>query len=84
LKAAILDYSRRRRRFGGNDADEHLAFDPQVVAKLELAWWRLRKVPKGTRFRDFALTHLQKQFGLSKTLAKEAAKYFVQFFPGTG
>jgi undecaprenyl diphosphate synthase len=78
LKAAILDYSRRRRRFGGNDAEEHLAFDPEVVARLELAWWRLRKIPEGTRFRDYAFEHIQKQYGLSKTLAKEAAKYLVE------
>ena len=80
LKEAILDFSRRRRRFGGNDSIEHLQFNPQVVAGLELAWWRLRKVPKGTRFRDFAFQHLQKQYGLSKTLAKEAAKYFIEAF----
>lgn len=80
LREAILDYSRRRRRFGGNDAEEHLAFDPKVVAKLELAWWRLRKIPKGTRFRDYAWLHLQKQYGLSKTLAKQASKYLVEAF----
>ncbi len=78
LKAAILDYSRRRRRFGGNDAVEHLSFDPQVVAKLELAWWRLSKIPEGTRFRDYAMKHLREQFGLSKSHAKEAAKYMLE------
>lgn len=78
LKEAILDYSRRRRRFGGNDAVEHLSFDPQVVAKLELAWWRLSKIPEGTRFRDYAMKHLREQFGLSKALAKEAAKYMIE------
>ena len=36
LKEAILDYSRRRRRFGGNDAMQHFKFNPSVVAKLEL------------------------------------------------
>lgn len=80
LKAAILDYSRRRRRFGGNDTLEHLKFNPEVVAKLELNWWRLRKIPRGTRFRDYAWQHLQKQYGLSKTLAKEAAKYLIDAF----
>jgi len=80
LKEAILDYSRRRRRFGGNDSMEHLAFDPEVVAHLELAWWRLRKIPEGTRFRDYAIEHLIKQYGLSKELAKDAAKYFLEAF----
>jgi undecaprenyl diphosphate synthase len=73
LKEAILDYSRRRRRFGGNDAAEHLKFRPEVTANLELAWWRLRNIPEGTRFRDYAIKHLREQYGLSKALAKEGA-----------
>ena len=73
LKEAILDYSRRRRRFGGNDAEEHLNFRPEITANLELAWWRLRHVPEGTRFRYHAIKHLREQFGLSKALAKEGA-----------
>ena len=80
LRDAILDYSRRRRRFGGNDAEQHLTFDPKVVARLEIAWWRLRKIPKGTRFQDYALNHLREQFGLSKKLAKEAARYLIVAF----
>ncbi|MEJ2441422.1 MAG: polyprenyl diphosphate synthase, partial [Patescibacteria group bacterium] len=74
LREAILDYSRRRRRFGGNDAVEHLKFRPEVTANLELAWWRLRKIPEGTRFKDYAIEHLKEQYGLSKKLATEAAK----------
>ena len=80
LREAVLDYSRRRRRFGGNDAEQHLTFDPKVVAKLEIAWWRLRKIPKGTKFQDYAFNHLREQFGLSKQLAKEAAKYLIVAF----
>jgi undecaprenyl diphosphate synthase len=75
LKAAILDYSRRRRRFGGNDAMEHFKFDPHLVANLELKWWRLEKIPKGVTFLDYSIKHLKEQFGLSKELAKKAAKY---------
>jgi hypothetical protein len=41
---------------------------------LELAWWRLRKIPEGTRFRDYAIEHLKEQYGLSKKLATDAAK----------
>lgn len=78
LKAAILDYSRRRRRFGGNDAEEHLMFRPEMSAKLEVAWWRLRKIPEGTRFRDYAIQHLKEQFGLSKDLAIEAGFLLTQ------
>jgi len=78
LRDAILDYSRRRRRFGGNDALEHFNFKPEVAAKFELAWWRLSNIPEGMRFRDYAVKHLKEQFGLSKKLAKEAAIYLAE------
>ena len=78
LKAAILDYSRRRRRFGAKDQVKHFTFKPEVTAELELAWWRLKKIPKGTRFRDYAIAHFKEQFGLSTKLATTAAKYFVE------
>ena len=78
LKEAILDYSRRRRRFGGNDAVEHFGFNPELAAKLELDWWRLRKIPEGMRLREYAMRHLKEQFGMSKTLAVTAAKLLTQ------
>ncbi len=74
LKDAILDYSRRRRRYGGNDAVNHLQFRPEIAAKLELAWWRLRKIPEGTKFTEYAFKHIKEQFGLSSFLAKEGSK----------
>lgn len=74
LKQAILDYSRRRRRFGGDDVVEHFTFDPHLVAKLELNWWRLGNIPSGVSFLDYAEKHLKEQFGLSKVLAQKAAK----------
>ncbi len=80
LKEAILDYSRRRRRFGANDDMEHLSFKPEVAAKFELAWWRLRKIPKGTKFSEYAVSHLKEQYGLSKGLAKDAAKLMIEAF----
>ena len=78
LKAAILDYSRRRRRFGAKDKIKHFKFKPEIAARLELNWWRLRKIPEGTRFRDYAMDHLKEQFGLSKELSLQAAKYMTQ------
>lgn len=78
LANIIIDYSRRRRRFGGNDSVEHLSFDPKVTAKLEIAWWRLKKVPAGMRLRDYAVKHIKEQYGLSKDLAKDAAIYFAE------
>lgn len=74
----ILDYSCRRRRFGGNDTVEHFKFDPKVTAKLELSWWRLSKIPEGIRLRDYAIDHLRQQYGLSKKLAKEAAILLIE------
>ncbi len=78
LKEAILDYSRRRRRFGGNDVERHFTFKPEVVARLELSWWRLSKVPQGVRFRDFVISYLKEQYGISKQLAKQVGKHFVE------
>ncbi|KKP31238.1 MAG: Isoprenyl transferase [Candidatus Woesebacteria bacterium GW2011_GWC2_31_9] len=78
LKEAILDFSRRRRRFGGNDEVEHFNFNPQIVANLELKWWRLTKIPKGTKLTEYAIDHFRKQYGLSKELAKRAVKYTLE------
>lgn len=78
LKAAILDFSRRRRRFGGNDAVEHFDFKPELAAKLELSWWRLANIPQGEAFAHYAMRHLKEQYGLSKKLAKEAAGYMLE------
>jgi undecaprenyl diphosphate synthase len=72
FRTAILDFSRRRRRYGGNDAEDHLKFKPEVTAALELKWWRLANIPDKTKFRDYAIAHVKEQFGLSKNLAKEA------------
>ncbi len=78
LREAILDFSRRRRRFGGNDAVEHLAFNPEMAARLELSWWRLKKIPEGVRLRDYAMKHLREQFGLSRQLGGEAARLLIE------
>lgn len=78
LKNAILDFSRRRRRFGGNDAMEHFTFDPHLVANLELKWWRLGNIPQGVTLLEYSIKHLKEQFGLSKKLAMKAAKYSIE------
>jgi len=77
LKSAILDYSRRRRRFGGNDAIEHFKFDPKLLAKLEFNWARLGNIPQDVGFMQYAKEHMREQFGLSKKYAKEAAGYML-------
>lgn len=78
LKEAILDYSRRRRRFGGNDSQEHLKFRPEIAAKFEIAWWRLQNIPEGVKFREYAIQHVKEVFGLSKGLAKDAAYLMIE------
>lgn len=78
LRDDILDYSRRRRRFGGNDTVNHFAFDPKLTAKLELSWWRLSNIPEGVRFKDYAINHLCEQYGISKKLAREAVRYLIE------
>jgi undecaprenyl diphosphate synthase len=78
LKSAILDFSRRRRRFGGNDDLSHFTFDPRIVANLELKWWRLSKLPYGVSLMEYAVRHMREQYHLSKELAKNAAGYMLQ------
>ncbi len=80
LKDIIIDYSRRRRRFGGNDTIAHFKFNPEVTAKLEIAWWRLANIPQGVTFMEYAIKHLKEQFGMSTKLAKEAARLLVEAF----
>jgi len=80
LRSAIIDYSRRRRRFGGNDKEEHFKFKPEVAARLELNWWRLSKIPEGKTFEQYAAEHLREQWGLSVSLASRAAKHMILAF----
>lgn len=71
LKEAILDYSRRRRRFGGNDAEEHLKFDPKVVARLEIDMRRNLTL-------ETATAYVKEQYGLSRDLAKTAGGHLAR------
>lgn len=78
LKRAILDYSCRRRRFGGKDKVTHFRFKPELTAGFEVNWWRLANIPEGSSFRQYAQRHLREQWGLSKELASDAARYLAQ------
>ncbi len=68
LKEAILDYSRRRRRFGGNDKEEHLKFNPKLMAGFEVAW-------RKNLSREVVINYVKEQYGLSKQLAKDAGTH---------
>ncbi len=73
LREAILDYSRRRRRFGGNDSEEHMKFNPKMLADLELAWHQeLANGSNRDRLRDLMARYAKELYGFSKDLAKEA------------
>lgn len=80
LRKILLDYSRRRRRFGGKDKAEHFKFRPEMAAKLELNWWRLSKIPEDKTFEQYAAEHIREQWGLSVALAARAAKHMVLAF----
>jgi len=72
LREAILDFSRRRRRFGANDAEEHLKFDPGLVADLEIRFRHQLSIGEKEKFRDLVIRYVKEHYGLSKSLAKEA------------
>lgn len=78
LKAILLDYSRRRRRFGAKDKVAHFRFKPEVSAKLELAWWRLSKIPENKTFLQYTIEHIKEQWGVSTQLATRAALLMTQ------
>lgn len=78
LKEAILDYSRRRRRFGANDTEEHMKFDPRSVAKLEMEWRQALREGKHERLREKVFAFVREHYGMSKELAKTAGGYMVK------
>lgn len=72
FREAVIDYSRRRRRFGANDAEKHFEYDPGVVASLELQWRHALNLGENERFRDLVIKYVKEHYGLSKELAKTA------------
>jgi undecaprenyl diphosphate synthase len=78
LREAIVDYSRRRRRFGGNDKVEHLKFDPQVVAGLELQLNREIGNGETEKLRSLVKRYVKEQYGLSKELTKAAGYHLAK------
>lgn len=78
LREAVLDYSRRRRRFGANDVEEHLKFDPKLVADLDLKWHHALALGEDERLRDLAVKYIKEHYGLSKDLALEAGTHLAK------
>lgn len=78
LECALLDYSRRRRRFGGDGADVHMAFNPKIVASLEIRFRHALAFEEGERLRDLTMRYLKEHYGLSKKLAFAAGANFAK------
>lgn len=78
LRAAILDYSLRRRRFGGNDAGEHMEFDPKSVARLEMEWQGALRAHKPARLLGKVIEYVREHYGLEKEAAKAAGAQMVR------
>lgn len=78
LREAILDYSRRRRRFGANDKEEHFTYNPEAVAELEIQWRHKLDLGENEKFRDLVIRYVKEHYGLSKELAKEAGLSLAQ------
>lgn len=72
LREAILDYSRRRRRFGGNDFVPKVKFTPEKVAKLEVSWWKAHHKREKEKLFKLLITWLKELYGLREKAAKEA------------
>ncbi|MBU0708151.1 di-trans,poly-cis-decaprenylcistransferase [Patescibacteria group bacterium] len=53
LKQAILDFSRRRRRFGGTDEMvPKVNFDPKKAAQYEVGWWKAHHYRDTVKMRE--------------------------------
>lgn len=78
LREAVLDFSRRRRRFGANDVEEHLKFNPKIVADLDLKWHHALALGENERLRDLAIRYIKEHYGLSKELAHEAGTHLAK------
>ncbi len=72
LRVALLDYSRRRRRFGGDGKEAHMRFNPKLVANLEVRFHHALAFKEGEGLRDLTIRYLKEYYGLSKDLALKA------------
>ena len=78
LKEAILDYSRRRRRFGGNDNLARISFSPEKLARLEVGWWQAHNNKDKKRLFSLLVDWTREHYRLKKEDAREAIKFLVK------
>lgn len=76
---ALLDYSRRRRRYGTReDGVRKIDFQPKIVAKFDLDWRRALELKEQGRFKQAFINYMREQFGISLQLAQEATEMFLK------
>jgi len=78
LWEAILDFSRRRRRFGGNDGVPKVKFDPKKVGKLEYEWWRAHNEKDEGKLRKFLIEWTGELYSLNETSSQKASEFFIK------
>lgn len=85
VKEAILDYSRRRRRFGGNDLVPKVKFDPQKVAKLEVGWWKAHNQWKKVQSEEnkekigrLLVEFIDELYGVGKKYAQKVVVFLIE------
>lgn len=75
----LLDYSRRRRRYGTReDGVRKIDFQPKIVAKFDLDWRRAMELKEQGKFKAAFINYMREQFGISLQLAKEATEMFLK------
>lgn len=75
---ALREFSRRRRRFGGNDAGEHLKFDPKKVSKLELSGWLALKSDDHNMGRNYFRKYFKELYGEGNGLTDAATRELIK------
>ncbi len=72
LKKAILDFSRRRRRFGGADQSvPNVQFKPEKTAELEINWWKAHNQNSKKELRKFSTQWIKELYNVGNDEAKE-------------
>ncbi|MBM3209640.1 di-trans,poly-cis-decaprenylcistransferase, partial [Candidatus Shapirobacteria bacterium] len=77
IREAIIDFSRRRRRFGGNDLVPRVRFDPGKVAALEIGCLKAHNENDHKKLLDYLTGWLRELYDLKPEDALKIAKIMV-------
>lgn len=78
LKEAIMDFNRRRRKFGKDDRELHFAFNHKFLAKLEANFWRSFSFGGGLKTKNLLADYIKELYGLSKIISLRAARVMLE------